>query len=335
VLLEPLTYVERALAPTADLLRSDAASASEAVGGLIDRGASIVVLTETGTLPPETSERLVRWVESGGTLLRFASPSLAATTVDALLPVRLRQGERALGGSLSWQEPQPVGAFPPAGPFAHIPVPPDVRVERQVLADPEALRDAQVWAELRDGTPLVTAAARGTGRIVLFHVTADPRWSNLPLSGAFVDMLGAIVQTAGTVAPPAESQPAADAQPTAAPWQPVQVLDGLAIWATPTRAQPSWQTSLTARPSAQTPPGIYDREGTCSPSTPWTRKRRSLPWSPARSAGRAAAPRSSRAPPTRSGRGCWPRRRFSPRWTASPCWRFPAASAGRWPRRQA
>jgi len=36
-----------------------------------------------------------------------------------------------------------------------------------VLADPDALRDAEVWAELRDGTPLVTAAKRGAGRIVL------------------------------------------------------------------------------------------------------------------------------------------------------------------------
>ena len=262
-LLEPLTYVERALAPTADLLRSDAASASEAVGGLIDRGASIIVLTETGTLPPETSERLVRWVESGGTLLRFASPSLAATTMDELLPVRLRQGERALGGSLSWQEPQPIGTFPPASPFAHVAVPPDVRVERQVLADPEALRDAQVWAELRDGTPLVTAATRGMGRIVLFHVTADPRWSNLPLSGAFVEMLGAIVQTAGTVAPPVEGAPAADVEvAAAAPWQPVQVLDGFGDLGDPDPAATLVADIATSRPSAQTPPGIYDREGT-------------------------------------------------------------------------
>src|SRR5690606_24658297 len=135
----------------------------------------------------------------------FASPNLAAATNDTLLPVRLRQGERALGGSLSWAEPQPIGAFPAAGPFAAIEVPPDVRVSRQVLADPDALIDAEVWAELRDGTPLVTAAARGGGRVVLFHVTADPRWSNLPLSGAFVQMLNAIVDTAGTVMRPAEA----------------------------------------------------------------------------------------------------------------------------------
>ena len=131
--------------------------------GLIDRGASIIVLTETGTLPPETTDALLKWVQGGGTLVRFASPNLAATTVDELLPVRLRQGERALGGSLSWEEPQPIGSFPADGPFAHIAVPTDVLVNRQVLADPEALRSAEVWAELRDGTPLVTAASAATG----------------------------------------------------------------------------------------------------------------------------------------------------------------------------
>jgi hypothetical protein len=45
-LLEPLTYVERALAPNADLLRPDAPSTSQAVAALIERGASIIILTE-------------------------------------------------------------------------------------------------------------------------------------------------------------------------------------------------------------------------------------------------------------------------------------------------
>ena len=56
----------------------------------------------------------------------------------------------------------------------------------------------RTWATLADGTPLVTAARRGKGVIVLFHVTADTRWSDLPLSGAFVDMLKRIVALAGS-----------------------------------------------------------------------------------------------------------------------------------------
>ena len=59
-----------------------------------------------------------------------------------------------------------------------------------MLADPATLGpDVKVWARLQDGTPLVTARKRGEGQIVLFHVTANSDWSNLPLSGLFVEML--------------------------------------------------------------------------------------------------------------------------------------------------
>jgi hypothetical protein len=262
-LLEPLTYVERALAPTADLMRSNAASTAAATEALIERGASIVVLTEIGTLPPETTAKVVEWVNGGGTLLRFASPNLAATTDEELLPVRLRQGERALGGSLSWEEPQPIGDFPDAGPFAGLAVPADVRINRQVLADPSGLREAEVWAELTDGTPLVTAARRGDGRIVLFHVTADPRWSNLPLSGAFVDMLNAIVEQAGQAPPPEDAaERAADAPANSAPWRPLRVLDGYGDLVAPEAPVTLVADIAAAQPSAATPPGVYDRDGT-------------------------------------------------------------------------
>ena len=74
-----------------------------------------------------------------------------------------------------------------------MPVPTDVTVTRQVLAEPDATLSDSTWATLADGTPLVTAARRGKGLIVLFHVTGDTRWSDLPLSGTFVDMLKRIV----------------------------------------------------------------------------------------------------------------------------------------------
>ena len=78
-------------------------------------------------------------------------------------------------------------------------VPNDVVVSRQVLAEPEAGITERTWAALADGTPLVTGTRRGKGMIVLFHVTADTRWSDLPLSGAFVDMLKRIVALAGSI----------------------------------------------------------------------------------------------------------------------------------------
>ena len=71
-------------------------------------------------------------------------------------------------------------------------------MSRQVLAEPEAGPARQkTWARLADGTPLVTADRRGPGTLVLFHISADSGWSNLPLSGLFVDMLKRIVDRAG------------------------------------------------------------------------------------------------------------------------------------------
>ena len=71
--------------------------------------------------------------------------------------------------------------------------PNDVLVKRQVLAEPDGTLAERTWAALADGTPLVTAAPSGKGWVILFHVTADAGWSNLPLSGTFVDMLRRIV----------------------------------------------------------------------------------------------------------------------------------------------
>jgi hypothetical protein len=130
-----------------------------------------------------------------------------------------------------------------------------------VLAEPEALRDVEVWAELRDGTPLVTAATRGDGRIVLFHVTADPRWSNLPLSGAFVEMLDTIVETAGTVQRRSGGESTSETPATATPWQPVEVLNGYGALGPPDPGAALVADIRNAEPSAETPPGIYDRDG--------------------------------------------------------------------------
>ena len=131
--------------------------------------------------------------------MRFAGPRLAAAD-DDLVPVKLRRGGRILGGSLSWEQPQQLNAFARESPFFGMVVPNDVSVSRQVLAEPDATLTERTWATLADGTPLVTAQRRGKGLIVLFHVTADTRWSDLPLSGTFVEMLKRIVSFAGSVA---------------------------------------------------------------------------------------------------------------------------------------
>ena len=60
-----------------------------------------------------------------------------------------------------------VAQFPASSPFAGLTVPDEVKVNRQVLAEPSADLGNHTWAALADGTPLVTQATRGAGRIGL------------------------------------------------------------------------------------------------------------------------------------------------------------------------
>ena len=200
-LLSPLYYISRALSPFSEVREADDANLLNAVTQLIDERASTLVLADIGTLPDEALSKVNEWIDRGGILVRFAGPRLAAANDDTLTPVQLRRGDRSLGGTLTWGTPQPLASFDEDSPFSGIIVPGDVEITRQVLAEPAVDLDERTWASLADGTPLVTAAKRGKGWIVLFHVTADAGWSNLPLSGAFVDMLRRIVSVSnGAVA---------------------------------------------------------------------------------------------------------------------------------------
>jgi len=265
-LLSPLHYISRALAPFADIREPERGNTAAAIRDLVRARSSIIVLADVGTVTGETAGLLTRWVEAGGTLVRFSGPRLAAGA-DELVPVRLRRGGRVLGGSLSWETPQPLAPFG-EGPFAGLATPADVAVERQVLAEPDIALPERTWATLADGTPLVTAATRGRGRIVLFHVTADQSWSNLPLSGAFVEMLRRIAAlSAGTVTlqetegegAPASSRLAAQ---TPALLPPLRSLDGRGtLIAAPgtAKALPAEAIDATS-PSRDHPPGLYGAE---------------------------------------------------------------------------
>src|SRR5947208_2669728 len=189
----------------------------------------MLILADVGNVA-EAREVLTRWIEEGGVLVRFAGPRLAAAD-DDLVPVKLRRGGRILGGSLSWEQPQQLNAFTRESPFFGMAVPTDVTVNRQVLAEPDATLTERTWATLADGTPLVTAQRRGKGLIVLFHVTADTRWSDLPLSGTFVDMLKRIVSLAGSMA--AADGAAANSRGTREVLPPTRILDGFGVFGPP------------------------------------------------------------------------------------------------------
>jgi hypothetical protein len=252
-LLSSSYYIQRALSPFADVRLAQGESPADAVTHFLDQNLPMLILTDVGNAG-DAHDRLAHWVEDGGVLVRFAGPRLAASD-DDLVPVKLRTGGRILGGTLSWDKPQPLAAFSRDSPFAGMTVPDDVTVTRQVLAEPDAALNDNTWATLADGTPLVTAAKRGKGLIVLFHVTGDTRWSNLPLSGAFVEMLRRIVALAGTTnvteAANGQTKTAHELVP------PTRVLDGFGNFIAPPSTARPVPTDFSGGATADHPPGFY------------------------------------------------------------------------------
>jgi hypothetical protein len=253
-LLSPLYYISRAVQPFAELREPRNANAAVAVPDLIDANCSVIAMADIGNLTAGVEEEVGKWVQGGGVLVRFAGPRLAAAT-DSLIPVTLRHGDRTLGGSLTWQTPQPLASFSDKSPFAGLKVPDDVTVTRQVLAEPDGALAGRTWAALADGTPLVTAAPLGKGWLILFHVTADTSWSNLPLSGTFVEMLKRIIAFSSGAGGGARS---ADASQPVAPYR---LLDGYGRFVTPNaEAQPLSGDVAAIAPDIEHPPGLYGTE---------------------------------------------------------------------------
>ncbi len=252
-LLAPTYYLSRALVPFADVQEPRGSNGvADSVAQMLDAQVSVLVLADVGALDAATLARVESFVDAGGLLLRFAGPRLAAGN-DPLVPVRLRRGGRTLGGTLSWDNPRTLAAFTPESPFAGLVPPTDIGVRRQILAEPDGELPNRTWASLQDGTPIVTAQKRGQGMLVLFHVTADTTWSNLPLSGLFIDMLRRVVALAGATAAPTGE---AAAKP-AAVLAPRLTLDGFGATGTPPAGATAVPADYAERGSFEHPPGFY------------------------------------------------------------------------------
>jgi hypothetical protein len=239
-------YLERALAPFSEVRTGDLLE-------ILKREIAVMVLADVGRLPENDRAALEQWMKRGGVVVRFAGSRMAEGS-DDLIPVPLRSGGggRAFGGAMTWAQPVALAAFDPNSPFAGLSIPSDVRVMRQVLAEPSLDLSSRTWVRLTDGTPLVTADKRDDGWLVLIHTTANPEWSTLPLSGLFVEMLQRLVGLSQGVA----GAGADIALP------PVSSLDGFGRLQTPPPAAiaipPGGFTGAVASPKH--PPGYYGTE---------------------------------------------------------------------------
>lgn len=253
-LLDELYYLDRALAPFTEIRRGDLES-------LLERELAVLVLADVGAVPFGRRETIDGWIRKGGVAVRFAGPRLAAAGVetgglgpDDLVPVRLRRGDRTLGGALSWSRPAELAPFGEDSPFHGLVVPADISVSRQVLAEPSIDLGEKTWARLVDGTPIVTAERRGNGWLVLVHTTANADWTSLPLSGLFVEMMRRLVALSQGVGGISER-----------PMPPVSSLDGFGrlgpVVAGAEPLPPTAERTGPVRAGPRHPAGLYGIEG--------------------------------------------------------------------------
>ena len=248
-LLSPLYYLREALEPTADIIDGT-------LEDILLANPDVIILADVANFAGSDADAVLEWVEGGGMLLRFAGPRLAASDLgrnedDPLLPVRLRSGGRSVGGAMSWGEPKTLAPFTQDSPFFGLPVPDDVDVTSQVMAQPDPTLSDRVIAQLSDGTPLVTRKLTGEGQIVLVHVTANAEWSSLPLSGLFVQMLERLAVSTRPTTPDA-------AELEGTTWLPRQVLDGFGqLQDGSALAGIAGETLVKAAPGPDLLPGLY------------------------------------------------------------------------------
>lgn len=237
-------YLKRALNPFTEVRTGTTEK-------LLGRQLAVLVMDDPGLIGKAEQRKITAWIERGGVLVRFAGPRLSQSK-DGLLPVKLRQGDRVLGGALSWQKPAPLAAFDIDSPFSGLEVSNEVRIRRQVLAQPSLDLPEKTWARLVDGTPLVTAEKRKRGWVVLVHTMANTGWSNLPLSGLFVDMLRRLVALSQGVV----------SKLGGPPLPPVLVMDGFGRLGSPTAGVTAIAGAAFAKtiPSPKHPPGFYGEE---------------------------------------------------------------------------
>lgn len=236
-------YIRRAL-PAGSVIRTGP------IDDLIKSGVNAIILVDQ-ILPQPAITALTAWMDKGGVLIRFAGP-LTAATPDSLSPDPLLQGDRSLGGALSWSKPAPIAQFAAGGPLAGLALPHDATVSRQILADPARLDQKDVWASLADGTPIILGRHEGSGALVSILTTANDDWSNWPLSGSFPQMLARLIDLARATPPPSDSLLA-----------PLEQLDGEGQLIAPSLfMQPIRAADLDHIAIAPThPPGFYGAAG--------------------------------------------------------------------------
>lgn len=246
-------YLRKALEPYATVSQGS-------LEAILDVEPAVIILPDISTMPQDALNKLNTWVNEGGLLLRFVGPNMTQNNrQNALTPLPLRAEARNVEGSLSWDKPLKLSPLTPDSPLYGIAYDEEIEVSGQILPSISASgtdeNAAQNWMTLEDGTPIITAKQQEQGLLVMVHTTASPLWSNLALSGVYVDMLKRILTFAG--------QSHAINTNQVGLLQPVRTMDGFGTLQSPGQNVKPLDLAKVDEysPSPDHPPGFYAAGG--------------------------------------------------------------------------
>lgn len=163
---------------------------------LKDKDMSMIILPDSTQPDTQDYQGLKSWVETGGTLLRFAGDNLVSENTPQLLPVKIYGGERNFGGAMSWDTPAKLGGLAEGTPLSSLisglTSLGDFTINQQVLARPAIDLEEKSWAWIEDQSPLITHAEFGKGNSILVHTSADTSWSDMAISEFFPVMMSSL-----------------------------------------------------------------------------------------------------------------------------------------------
>ena len=159
---------------------------------------ALVILNDAGALNSALAAALVKFVNAGGQLIISTGPQTQADSfnqsLEQISPAVLREavqpksGESAAITDVKFDHPI-FEVFQQSGRLA------GANVLGYFRSEPRA--NATVLARFEDGSPALTEATFGKGRVLLFTSSLGPSWNDLPLTPLYLPFIHQMVRYAG------------------------------------------------------------------------------------------------------------------------------------------
>ena len=162
------------------------------VSKILENKVSVIFLPSNKKISESEMLKLKDWVNKGGILIRFSDKNMIENSDIFLDGNKSFIYIRNMGKDLSIQNKISIQNFDTNSLFSSLTIPKDLEFTKQLILD-NLNSEIKTLASLEDQSPLISMKNVGEGKVILFHVTSNNEWSNLPLSSLFQDLISKLL----------------------------------------------------------------------------------------------------------------------------------------------